>query len=129
MDPFLRRLSILMALLVLAGCGPRRGAPPGDPCLVTFAQGVMTAPTPAPPRASASSRSSGGGGSWGSCDLKIGSGSDALGGIVVVIAGVIVVAVVVVGIEGATAGPDPVVARYHLTMSGDDVPLAVVPIS
>src|ERR1043165_6177786 len=129
MDPFLRRLSILLVLLVLAGCGPRHGAPPGDPYVVTLAPGIMAAPTPAPPRTSASSRRSGGVGWSGSCDLKCGSGGDARVGIVVVVAVVIVVAVVVLVVEGATAGPDPVVARYHLTMSGDDVPLAVVPIS
>jgi len=48
---------------------------------------------------------------------------------VVVVAFVVVVAVVVCVVDAATAGPDPVVERYYLTLSGDGVPLEVVVIT
>ena len=92
---------------------------------MTLEQGVLVAPVVPP----SSSRSSGGvsfGGS-GSCNLG-GSGKDALAGLVVV-AFVVVVAVVVCVVDAATAGPDPVVERYYLTLSGDGVPLEVVVIT
>lgn len=93
---------------------------------MTLEQGVLVAPVVPP----SSSRSSGGvsfGGS-GSCNLG-GSGKDALAGLVVVVAFVVVVAVVVCVVDAATAGPDPVVERYYLTLSGDGVPLEVVVIT
>lgn len=137
MDPFLRRLSFLMALLVLAGCGQRRAnAPDGQPYPVTLSQGLLPAPVAVPLSSQQSSHRQGsrssvsGGGSWsGSCNLKCGSGGDALVGLVVVVAVVIVVAVVVTAVEAATAAPEPVVVNYYVTLSGDGVPLAVVAIS
>lgn len=129
MDPFLRRMSFLLVLLVLAGCGRGRStAPPGKPYAVTMEQGVLVAPV-VPPRTSPRSRSGGVFNCSGSCNLG-GSGSDALVGLVVVIAVVVVVAVVVLAVEGATSGgSDPVVGQYYLTLSGDGVPLEVVLIS
>lgn len=62
-------------------------------------------------------------------NMHCGSGKDALAGIVVVIAVVVVVAVVVLAVDAATSGPDPVVERYYLTLSGDGVPLEVVVIT
>ncbi len=131
MDIFLRRLSLLLVLLILAGCGRERaGTPPGRPYPVTMEQGVLVAPVVPP----ASARRSGGvsgsvnfGGS-GSCNLG-GSGGDALAVIAVVIVVVVVVAVVVCAVDAATAGPDPVVERYYLTLSGEGVPLEVVVIT
>lgn len=131
MDSFLRRMSFLLVLLVLAGCGRGRStAPPGKPYAVTMEQGVLIAPVVPP----SSSRRSGGvgfncSGSGSLGNLNCGSGKDALAGLVVVIAVVVVVAVVVLAVEAATSGPDPVVGRYYLTLSGDGVPLEVVVIT
>jgi hypothetical protein len=99
---------------------------------VTLQQGVLPAPIAvhsSSHRAESSSQSSGGGSWFGSCDLKCGSGGDALVGIVVVVAVVIVVAVVVIAVDAATAAPEPVAVSYYLTLSGDGVPLEVVTIS
>lgn len=127
MDSFLRRLSLLMVLLILAGCGQERAnLPHGRPYPVTLEQGVLVAPVVPP----STSRSRGGvsfNGS-GSCNLG-GSGKDALAGLVLVVALVVVVAVVVCVVDAATAGPDPVMERYYLTLSGDGVPLEVVVIT
>ena len=131
MEPFLRRLSFLMVLLVLVGCGQgRASAPPGRPYPVTLAQGVLVAPLPSPSSSSSSSGSSGGSG--GSCNLSFGncgSGSDALVGLAVVVAVVIVVVVVVCVVDAASDEPPSVVEWYCVNLSGEGVPLAVIPIS
>jgi hypothetical protein len=132
MDPFLRRLSFLMVLLVLAGCGQGRAdAPTGRPYPVTLEQGVLPVPVAVHPsgQAGSSSQSSCSGSWFGSCDLKCGSGKDALVGIVVVVAVVIVVAVVVLAVDAATAPSESVAVSYYLTLSGEGVPLDVVTIS
>lgn len=138
MDPFLRRMSFLMVILVLAGCGQRRAdAPEGRPYPVTLEQGVLPAPLAAHPTrpssrtgcAESSSRSSGGSFWSGSCNLNGSSGQDALVVVAAVVAVVIVVAVVVTVVDAAVAAPEPMAVSYYLTLSGDGVPLAVVTIS
>lgn len=124
MDPFLRRLSLLLALLVLAGCGQGRvRAPAGHPYRVTLEQGVIAAPVIPPP---ATRRSPGGAGLSGSCNLS-GSGDDALVLLGVIVAVALVVVVVATVVDVAT--PDPVSERYYLTLTGDEVPVEVVVIS
>jgi len=129
MDTFLRRLSFLVVLLVLAGCGRGRSAAlQGQPYPVTLAQGVLIAPTATTSR-STKGRSSGGSFFSGSGNVSCGSGKDALAGIVVVIAVVVVVAVVVLVVDAAISESDPITERYYLTLSGEGVPLEVVAIS
>lgn len=129
MDLFLRRLSLLLVPVVLAGCGQARsGAPSGHPYPVIIDQSVIAAPAERSP--STRHESGGGSGSWigGTCDLGGHcSGKDALVGVVVVLAVVIVVGVVVCVVDAAT--PEAPVERYYLTLSGDGVPLAVVTIT
>lgn len=126
MDPFRRRLSLLLALLVLCGCGSHR---PGNPYPVTFGPGVLIAPTK--PTTVAKERTSSSG---GSCNLNVGSGCKGggdLAAIVVVIAVVVVVVVVIAvvseAVNAAQQDQDP--DQYYLTLSGSGNEVAVVPIT
>jgi hypothetical protein len=133
MELFRRRVSFLLVLLILVGCGQERAfAPPGRPYPVTLAQGVLVAPLPSPSSSSSSLSSGSSGGSGGSCNLSFGncgSGSDALVGLAVVVAVVIVVAVVVCAVDAASYQPPSVVEWYCVNLSGEGVPLAVISIS
>lgn len=129
MEPFLRRLSFLLVLLVLAGCGRARSAvPAGRPYSVTLEQGVIIAPSGSRPITKKGSVSVGGSGSCNLGNMNCGSGKDALVGIVVVIAIVMVVAVVVLAVDAATSS-DPLTEIYYVTLSGEGVPLEVVTIT
>jgi hypothetical protein len=61
--------------------------------------------------------------------LSCGSGKDALAAVVVVVAVVIVVALVVVVVDAATKEPPPLTYSHYLTVSGESVPLVVLPIT
>jgi hypothetical protein len=124
-------IAVLMMLLVLAGCGRSRATPPGKPYAVNFGQGIMalhvvTSSKNAPSTKHA--RSGYGGGSWNFPSNVGGSGKDALIGVVVVIGVVIVVATVVCVVDAISGDDDSpaMVYRYNLTISGPDVPEAVV---
>jgi hypothetical protein len=127
MDPFLRQMSILMVLLALAGCHQRRAdVPPGRIYPVTLEQGLLPSSS-VPGRAG---RAASSGGSWAlSSNLTSGSGKDALVGFVVVVSVLIVAAVVVSIVDAVTAAPEPVLVKYHLTLSGPEVPQEEVIIS
>lgn len=137
MEPFLRRLSLVMALLVLAGCGRgRTHPPPGKPYAVTMTEGIFITPavssgmsSPAVRGSSPRSRSGGCnvGSGWG--NVNCGSGKDALVGLAAVVAVILVVAVVVTVVDSATSGSTETIDRYHLTLSGEEVPLAIVVIT
>ena len=133
MNPFLRYLSFLMALLVLGGCGQSRSsAISGKPYSVTLGEGVLVAQEnhlSSVQDGSAGSHSSGSwnlGGSF-SGGGGGGSGGDFVAALVVIVAVVIVASVVICVVDCAT--PDHVVERYYVTLSGDVVPLEIVTIT
>lgn len=136
MEPFLCRLSFLMAILVFVGCGRGRvHPPPGKPYAVTMAEGIVIAPAasagPRPAVRGTPSRGRSGGVNVGSGlgTWNCGSGKDALVGLAALVAVILVVAVVVTVVDSTTATSTTLVDRYHLTLSGEEVPLAIVVIT